>query len=167
MPNEENDDSTEQAEQQTTLDAENRTDRTQINTFTLGKKSGVNASNSVLTVPDSVENNGPKSVPNIDNSKSVLTVPKNDQLKVVTEDSRIRRLEASKPTFWAKDVPAGEKCDCGKAPVTKEILTPKGDMLRRCAECLKNLRLTFPDANWKHGYPETQSFEDKEAGEDG
>lgn len=66
----------------------------------------------------------------------------------------------NKPSFYVKDIPAGEKCDCGNYAVTYEIVIPSHDVIRRCSECLKDLKAKFPEANWKQGYPELASYEE-------
>jgi P4 family phage/plasmid primase-like protien len=58
------------------------------------------------------------------------------------------------PSFYVKEVPAGEKCDCGKYAVTFEIAIPSNDVIRRCSDCLKDLKAKFSDADWKQAYPE-------------
>lgn len=59
-------------------------------------------------------------------------------------------LEKSKPQFTYERIPPAEKCDfCSGHSVEFEIVTPKGDTLRKCPECFKKLRLAFPDAFFK------------------
>jgi hypothetical protein len=79
--------------------------------------------------------------------------------------SDVSPVSESKPVFYAKDIPAGEKCDCGKFAVTKEILTPTGDTLKRCQECFEDLHAKFPGADWKQGYEELPDYEEREGEE--
>jgi P4 family phage/plasmid primase-like protien len=90
---------------------------------------------------------------------STSDTPDTQKPKQDPEKSAAPGDSQTKPTWYAKDIPAGEKCDCGKAPVTKEILTPQGDTLKRCEECLKKMRLQFSEAVWKPGYPDMQSYD--------
>jgi P4 family phage/plasmid primase-like protien len=99
-------------------------------------------------------NNIQSSAPNV---PSVLN---EEQLKVVAEESGLRRLEVNKPIWFVKDIPTAEKCECGKFAVTKELLTPTKDTLRRCEECSKKLKETFPNAEWKAAYPDMETQED-------
>jgi len=78
-----------------------------------------------------------------------------------TRVSSVSSVSDSKPTFHVKDIPAGEKCDCGKLAVTKEIVTPLGDTMRRCQECFEDLRKKFQEANWKKGYEELPDYEER------
>jgi len=48
----------------------------------------------------------------------------------------------------------------GNFAVTKEIIIPSGDLIRRCEECYKNLKATFDKADWKQSYPELMSCEE-------
>jgi hypothetical protein len=66
-------------------------------------------------------------------------------------------LRESKPAFYVKDIPTGEKCDCGKFAVTKEIVIPSGDRIFRCESCFNKLKTNFAQANWKQSYPELAS----------
>jgi hypothetical protein len=68
-------------------------------------------------------------------------------------------LRESKPVFYVKDIPTGEKCDCGKFAVTKEIVIPSGDTIHRCKSCFNELKNTFASANWKQGYPDMANYD--------
>lgn len=89
---------------------------------------------------------------------NVISVKNNEQS---SEKSALE--EKRKPIFYVKTVPSGEKCDCGELAVTKEVLTPQFDVLRRCENCFQTLRGKFPNAEWKAAYPDMPSFDDREA----
>jgi putative DNA primase/helicase len=74
-----------------------------------------------------------------------------------------RPKEASNSVFYVKDIPAGEKCDCGKYPVTKEILIPSGDTIRRCEQCFSDLKATFTNALFKPSYPDLEMKEGEDS----
>ncbi len=74
--------------------------------------------------------------------------------------------EANKqqPTFYVKELPSGEKCEaCGALAVTKQIITPQKDTLRRCENCLKALKRTFTNASFQPSFLDIQSHNGKEA----
>jgi putative DNA primase/helicase len=78
---------------------------------------------------------------------------KSDEEKQKKLHAITREEPKTKPTFHVKDYVVDgsveQKCDCGKFAVTKEILTPNGDTLKRCESCLTKLRLQFSEANWE------------------
>ena len=153
-PEEENDETKPKTEQKTLLDSKSGTGGTTGTIIIPEEKSEYN----ILDISKKVV----PSVPSVPSSTEETS-----QLTVITEESGLRRIEPSKPTFYVKDVPSGEKCDCcGKFAVSKEIVTPQGDTIRRCEQCLKDLQLKFPGANFKQAYAEMPSFDDKaQAGE--
>ena len=78
----------------------------------------------------------------------------------------VKENEANKqqPIFYVKELPSGEKCEaCGALAVTKQIITPQKDILRRCENCYKALKRTFTNASFQPSFPGIQSHDDKEA----
>lgn len=77
----------------------------------------------------------------------------------------VKENEANKqPIFYVKEVPRGEKCEaCGTLVITKEILTPQKDQLRRCENCYQALKRTFTNASFQPSFPDVQSHDGKEA----
>ncbi len=74
------------------------------------------------------------------------------------------KQDKQQPTFYVKDLPSGEKCEaCGKLAVTKEIITPMKDKLRRCENCLQRLKSTFYNAVFKPAHPSIPIYPDEEA----
>lgn len=63
--------------------------------------------------------------------------------------------------WYVKDIQIGEKCDlCGKFCVTKEVLTPEQKTLRRCEQCVKDLKLKFPNAEFKLASSDLPDYEE-------
>ena len=79
---------------------------------------------------------------------------------VVTTVTATNQPTPQTPTFYVKDINPGEKCECGNYAVTKEIIIPSGDSIRRCEECCKTLKANFTGADWKQGYPELASYDE-------
>lgn len=82
-----------------------------------------------------------------------------NQLKVVTEESGLRHIETGKPIWFVKDIPQGAKCECGALNVTKELVTPQKEIIKRCTECYEKLKQSFPNAIWKPAYPEMPTYD--------
>lgn len=73
------------------------------------------------------------------------------------------KLGQHQPIFYVKDIPTGEKCEaCTALAVTKQIITPQKDILRRCENCYQQLKQTFTNANFATAFPDIPSFDDKE-----
>jgi hypothetical protein len=65
-----------------------------------------------------------------------------------------------KPRFFVKEIPPGVKCDgCGNYVVTKEIITPQHEVIKRCDSCLKKLQDTFDGAEFLPAYPDLEGRE--------
>ena len=67
------------------------------------------------------------------------------------------------PAFYVKNILIGEKCEaCGELAVTKEIITPMKDKLRRCENCLQELKKTFNNAVFTTAFPDSPDYFDEE-----
>ena len=78
----------------------------------------------------------------------------------------VKENEANKqqPIFYVKELPSGEKCEaCGALAVTKQIITPQKDILRRCENCYQALKRTFTNASFQPSFTDIHSHDDKEA----
>ena len=100
---------------------------------------------------------------NSENQKIKENIERVTSVTGVTTSEKSGLGDKRKACFYVKEVPSGEKCDCGKLAVTKEVLTPQFDVLRRCENCFQTLRGKFPNAEWKAAYPDVPSFDDREA----
>jgi hypothetical protein len=65
------------------------------------------------------------------------------------------KQEKQQPIFYVKELPSGEKCEaCRALAVTKEILTPQFDKLRRCENCYLQIKRTFTNATFTSNFPD-------------
>jgi hypothetical protein len=86
---------------------------------------------------------------------NVPSVPNSENITLF--DSKI---EAKKPIWFVKDIPPAEKCECGTLEVTKELLTPTKDTIKRCTRCYDKLKRNFPNAIWKPAFSDMPDYEE-------
>jgi putative DNA primase/helicase len=86
---------------------------------------------------------------NLENSKYI-----EGSSRPVSDVSPVSNPEVKKAVWFVKEIPSAEKCDCGKWGVTREIVTPTKDVLRRCEDCLKVLKANFSEAEFHVAYPD-------------
>ena len=65
----------------------------------------------------------------------------------------------NKPRWFVKEISPGAKCECGKYAVTKEIITPQHELIKRCVSCLKKLQEMFDGAEFLPAYPDLEGRE--------
>jgi putative DNA primase/helicase len=83
------------------------------------------------------------------------------EAKQFLEEEKQRAIDEKKPKFYIKDIPAGEKCEgCNSFCVTKEVITPNKEVLRRCDSCVNHLKQTFGNAVFHVAYPDLDFKED-------
>jgi putative DNA primase/helicase len=82
------------------------------------------------------------STPSTDLKPQEPKEPKKIELKGKEETKAI-------PTWHYKLTKSGEKCDCGKAPVIYELMTPQGDQIKKCETCYKNIRSKWNNAKFE------------------
>jgi hypothetical protein len=70
--------------------------------------------------------------------------------------------QSKKPIYYLRNIPVAEKCECGKFAVTKEIITPLHDTIRRCEACTDNLYKAFPAAEFRQAYPDLSNSDELE-----
>jgi len=78
--------------------------------------------------------------------ESVVSVVKSiPEAEIKSYEFKPKEKDKVKPTLYVKEIPVGEKCDCGVLAVTYEIMSPSHDAIKCCSKCLNDLKLKFSE----------------------
>lgn len=86
-------------------------------------------------------------IPSEKNEKELKKQYRN-RLKSGSGGSSGSTLTVKTPSWYVKDVPQAERCECGLWNVTYELCQPNKELIRRCESCYQKLKKTFSGAVW-------------------